>query len=112
MLNINIKVKNAKISDSESEYISKQLSKLEKFLRPESKIHVELESEPKHQTGLKYRAEVVISPQPSVYADARGNDFFEALDLCMPKVKEQLMKGKDKTVSLRRKLGAKRKRGI
>lgn len=112
MVNINYKVTNATISDSEKEYILKNLSKLDKFLRSENKIRVELESEPRHHTGLKFRAEVVIYPRPGIYAEARGNDFFEAIDLCMPKIKEQLMKGKDKKISLRRKLGAQRKRGI
>ncbi len=111
MATVNIKATNTKISASVNDYIAKNIAKIEQFLRPEHKIHIELESEPKHKTGLKFRAEVTIMPGSEIFAEARGNDFYEAIDLCMPKVKKQLMRSKDKAISSRREEGAARKRG-
>ncbi|MEK7652097.1 MAG: ribosome-associated translation inhibitor RaiA [Patescibacteria group bacterium] len=108
-MSVTIKKTNAKVSPSELNYVNKNLEKLKKFLRPENNIHVELQNTTKHKTGLIARAEVTIMPKPGIYADAYGNDFFEAIDLCLPKIKEQLMKSKDKVVSQRRRLGAQRK---
>ncbi|MHB8871156.1 MAG: hypothetical protein G01um101477_322 [Candidatus Doudnabacteria bacterium Gr01-1014_77] len=108
-MSVTIKKTNAKVSPSELDYVNKNLEKLKKFLRPENKIHVELQNTTKHKTGLVARAEVTIMPKPGIYADAFGNDFFEAIDLCLPKIKEQIMKTKDRIVSQRRRLGAQRK---
>ena len=78
---------------------------LDKFLQREDKIHVEVEFDLKHTGTGAYRAEVHIQPHGQ-YADARGNDFYEALDLVIPKIKDQLVKTKDKRVRLRKRLGA------
>lgn len=111
-MSVTIKKTNAKVSASELAYVNKNLDKLRKFLRSENNIHVELQNTTKHKTGLIARVEVTIMPKPGIYADAFGNDFFEAIDLCIPKIKEQLMKNKDKIVSQRRRLGAQRKGSV
>lgn len=103
MSRVNIKVTNAKVSASVKEYLNSNIAKLSKFLREENILHAELEQEAKHKTGLIYRAEITIMPNSEVYAEAYGADFFEAIDLLIPKVKEQLTKLKDKRVSLRRR---------
>lgn len=108
-MTINIKVTKAEITPSIKSYINKNMAKLDKFLRSENNIHVELQHEPKHKSGLVCRAEVTVTPGALFYADARGNDFFEAIDLCMPKIKEQLLRNKDRKISQRRRLGAERK---
>lgn len=107
MLNINIKATHTILTPAISAYVSKKIKALEKFLRPENAVHVELDVEPKHHTGPKYRAEITIMPKPGMYADSYGEDLYEAIDLCVPKIKEQLVRNKDKTVSLRRRLGSK-----
>lgn len=109
MANVNLKVTHTVLSESVRNYAQKHLDKLQKYLRPENKIHLELGAETKSRDGLRYRAEVTIMPKSEVYADAYGHDLFEAIDLVMPKVKEQLMKNKDRMVSERRKDGARRK---
>ncbi|MDB4940109.1 MAG: Ribosomal subunit interface protein [Candidatus Doudnabacteria bacterium] len=108
MANVNLKVTHTVLSESVREYAQKNIDKLQKYLRPENKVHLELGAESKNRDGLRYRAEITIMPKSEVYADAYGHDLFEAIDLLMPKVKEQLMKMKDKRVSERRRDGAKR----
>ncbi len=108
MASVNLKVTHTVLSESVRAYAQKQIDKLQKYLRPENKVHLELGAETKNR-GTKYRAEITIMPKSEVYADAHGHDLFEAIDLLMPKVKEQLLKNKDKVISDRRRDGAKRK---
>lgn len=103
MPRVNIKATNTEVSKSIKEYLNTNIGKLSKFLREEHIVHAELEQEAKHKTGLIYRAEITIMPKSDVYAEAYGSDFYEAIDLLIPKVKEQLTKLKDKRVSLRRR---------
>ncbi|MBL8030008.1 MAG: ribosome-associated translation inhibitor RaiA [Candidatus Doudnabacteria bacterium] len=102
-MNLNIKATNTTATPAIKQFIEEKLSSLEKFLRPEDKIRVELEVSKKHHTGLVHRAEIDIQPH-GYYADSRGVDFYAAMDLVMPKIKEQLVKQKDKKVSERRKV--------
>lgn len=114
MASINIKATHTALSNSVEHYVEKKLEKLDKYLGEASKVQVELEHG-KDKSGQKYRAEITIIPHQShkgIYADARGNDFYEAIDLCMPKIKEQVMKQKDRWVTERRKDGARRKGNI
>lgn len=109
MASVNLKVTHTVLSASVRAYAQKNVDKLQKYLRPENKVHLELGAETKSREGLRYRAEITIMPKSEVYAEAYGHDLFEAIDLLMPKVKEQLMKMKDKRVSDRRRDGAKAK---
>ncbi len=105
MRNINIKATHTTLTPAIKSAIEDKLSVLNRFLRPEDKVHVELEEDKRHHSGFISRVEIHISPHGH-YADARANDFYEALDLVIPKIKEQLTRNKDRRVSLRRKLGA------
>ena len=112
MAKISIKATNTKLTDSMVDYATKKLSVLDDFLRSENKVHVELGYEATHNEGERFSAEVTVLPKPGHYAEARGKDLYEAIDLCVPKIKEQLVRGKDRKVSLRRREGAARKQGI
>ncbi len=101
-MNINIKATKTILSPSVKQFVFEKLDTLANFIKPEDKVRVELELDKKHKSGLIFRAEVDIQPHGH-YAEARGNDFYEALDLLMPKIKEQLTREKDKAVSLRRR---------
>ena len=101
-MNIGIKATNTTLTSSIKENVQDKLSRLEKLLKPEDRLHVELEVNKRHQSGMLYRVEIVIQPH-GFFAEARGNDFYEALDLVVPKIKEQLAKKKDKLLTARRK---------
>ena len=100
-MNINIKATNTTLTPSIKEFIYDKMSVLEKFIKPEDKIHVELEVEKKHSSGMLFRTEVTIKPHGH-YAESRGMDFYSAMDLVIPKIKIQFAKSKDKKISMRR----------
>lgn len=97
-MNISIKATKTTLTPSIKANVTEKLSVLEKFLRPEDKVHVELEVNKRHVTGKLFRVEVTIHPH-GYFAEARGQDFYEALDLLIPKVKQQMVKNKEKRVA-------------
>ena len=101
-MNISVKAKNTTLTPAINNFIADKLSSLAKFLKEEDKIRVELEYDKRDKDGLHFRAEVDIQPHGH-FADAKANDFYEAMDLVIPKIKEQLSKRKDKVISKRRK---------
>lgn len=101
-MNINIKATNTTLTPSIKDFINEKLDIISKFIKPEDKIRVELEVDKKHNSGLVFRCEVDIQPHGH-YAEARGNDLYEAMDLVIPKISRQLAREKDKKVSLRRR---------
>ena len=100
-MNINIKATKTTLTPSIKRFIQDKLDIISKFIREEDKIHVEVEADKKHNSGLVFRAEILIHPH-GYYADARGEDFYSAMDAATLKIKEQLAKAKDKKVSQRR----------
>ncbi len=109
-MNINIKATNTTLTGAIRDTIEAKLSVLEKFLKEEDIIHLELAEDTHHQSGQFFRVDIQISPR-NYYAEARANDFYEGIDLVIPKIKQQLSKDKDKNLSLRRKIGQWFKRG-
>lgn len=101
-MNLNIKATNTKLTSTIKEYIEEKIGSLAIFLRPEEKIRVEIEVDKKRTEKPPFRAEIDIQPHGH-YAEARGMDIFSAVDILMPKIKEQLTREKDKRVSLRRR---------
>lgn len=96
------------LSDSIREYIQKKMDSFDKFLREENTVHVDFHSD-KHHSGIRYHVEIRIEPSSIVLAESIGEDLYEAIDLCMPKLKEQLTSRKDKRVASRRQEGFARK---
>lgn len=103
-MNITIKATNTTLTDAIRQTVEGKLASIEAFLRPEDKVHVEIAEDSKHKSGLFSRVEINIAPH-GYYADANGNDFYEAIDLVLPKIKQQITKTKDKRLSLRRRIG-------
>lgn len=103
-MNITTKATNTTLTDAIKTNTEEKLAVLESFLRPEDVIRVEIAEETHHQKGRFSRVEVHITPHGH-YAEAIGNDFYEAIDLVIPKIKQQLSKEKGKKISLRRRIG-------
>lgn len=109
-MNITIKATNTTLTDGIRDAVNQKLSSLESFLKSEDIIHVEVDETDHHNSGMVSRVEVRISPH-GYYAEANGTDFYEALDLVVPKIKQQMTKNKEKRLSLRRRIGNLFKRG-
>lgn len=108
-MNLTIKATKTTLTPSIQADIETKLSALEDFLHSEDKVHVEVEARASKDNSQEFRAEVNIQPD-GYFAESSGGDLYEAIDLLVPKIKQQLARKKDKRVSLRRKLGSAFKR--
>ena len=112
-MNISIKATHLDLTPSIKQYVEEKVGALEKFLAGALEAKVELERDRHHQTGLVFRAEVMIIAGGKVMrAEERGEDAYAAVDLIIPKLKEQIAKFKSKkeTMARRGARSAKRKR--
>lgn len=105
-MKINIKATKTTLTPAIKSAVEKKLHILERFLRPENTVYVELEVDKKHKTGLVFRSEIKITPH-GFFAEARGADIYAALDLTLPKIKEQIIKRKDKKITKSRDVAKK-----
>lgn len=103
-MNISIKATNTTLTNAIKANIESKLQAIESFLKPEDKVHVEVAEETHHKSGMFSRVEVRITPHGH-YAEAKASDFYEAMDLVIPKIKQQLSKQKDRRLGLRKRLG-------
>lgn len=104
-MNLNIKATKTTLTPAMQQDIEDKLSVLEDFLRPEDKIHFEVEARASKDSTQEFRAEISMQPSGH-FAEASGGDLYEAIDLLIPKIKQQLTREKDKKISLRRRFGA------
>ncbi len=100
-MNINVKGTRIRLTEADQAYIEDKVNSLGKLLKDSDKVFVEAEVDKKHKNGEIFRVEVSVNP-PKYYAESFGTSFYEAMDLAVPKIKEQLARQKDKKVSSRR----------
>jgi putative sigma-54 modulation protein len=100
-MNLTIKATNTTLTPSIKEFINDKLSILERFLKSEDKVRVELEANKGDKDGLNFRVEIDIQPRGH-FADARAGDFYMAMDMVLPKIKDQLVKNKKRKITERR----------
>ncbi len=104
-MDINIKASKTTITPAIEADVRKKMEVLADFIREEDRVSVEVEARASKNNDQEFRAEVAIQPSGH-FAEASGSDLYEAIDLVIPKIRQQLVKEKDKRVSLRRKLGS------
>ncbi len=104
-MKINIRASKTSLTPTIQENVEKKLNILEEFIKPEDTVFVDIEANASHNNEEQYKVEVSIKPSGH-YAESSASDMYEALDLLIPKIRQQLTREKDKRVSLRRKLGA------
>ncbi len=102
-MNIAIKATNLDLTPPIKQYVEEKIGHLEKFIQA-MEAHLELDRDKHHKTGLVFHAEVnLILGSKIMHAEARGEDIYSAVDLLIPKLKEQIAKFKDKRIRLERK---------
>jgi putative sigma-54 modulation protein len=111
-MNINIKATHIELTPSIKEYIEEKIGGLGKYIVA-SEAHVELARDKHHQTGLVFHSDInLIVGNKVMHAEAEGEDAYAAIDLLIPKLKEQIGKFKDKRQTLQRRGGRSAKRKI
>ncbi len=102
-MNISIKGTNLDLTPSVKQYVKEKIGALEKYIGA-MEAKVELERDKHHHSGLVFRAEVMLVVGGKIMrADAVGEDIYAAIDIVIPKMKEQIGKFKDKKQTLRRR---------
>jgi putative sigma-54 modulation protein len=103
-MNINIKATHLELTPAIKEYIEEKIGNLEKYITA-TDARVEIDRDQHHHTGLVFRAEVnMFMGGKLIRAEARAEDIYAALDLTIPKLKEQITKFKNKKSSVNRSL--------
>jgi putative sigma-54 modulation protein len=102
-MNINIKGTHVDLTESIKEYIEEKIGHLEKYIQAQE-AHVELARDTHHHTGLVFHADInLILGSKIMHANAEAEDAYAAIDLLIPKLKEQIGKFKDKRQTLTRR---------
>lgn len=111
-MNINVKGSNIELTPAISDYITKKLEGVSKFIdkhSPDTVCHVEVgKTTSHHKNGDIFRAEVRIHLKGNeVYVAEETTDLYAAIDKVRDEVINKLTSIKDKKVSLMRRSGAK-----
>lgn len=111
-MNISIKATYLDLTLSVKEYVEEKIGHLGKFIVAQE-AKVELARDKHHRTGLVFRAEVTMILGGKVMrAEALAEDIYAAIDLVIPKLKEQIGKFKDKKQSIARRGARSAKRKV
>ncbi len=109
-MNISIKGTHLDLTPSIKQYVDEKIGNLDKFIVA-MEAKVELERDQHHQSGLVFRAEVTMIVGGKIMrAESKGEDIYAAVDMVIPKLKEQISKFKDKKQTMRRS-GARKAKG-
>lgn len=104
-MNISIKGTYVDLTPAVKRYVEEKIGHLEKYLVA-LEAKVELARDRHHHTGEVFRAEVTMPVGGrSIRAEATSGDVYSAIDLVIPKLKEQIEKFKSKRRTLQRRGG-------
>lgn len=102
-MNISIKTTHVDLTPSIRQYVEEKIGHLEKFIQA-SEAHVELRRDQHHQSGPVFGVDITLIVGGKImYAQSEAEDIYAAVDLLIPKLKEQIVKFKDKKASLWRR---------
>jgi len=111
-MNISIKATHLDLTPSIKEYVEEKVGHLAKFIVAQEAT-VELDRDQHHRTGQVMRAEIMLVVGGKIMrADATAEDIYSAIDLAIPKLKEQISKFKDKRTTIARNRARRVKRKI
>lgn len=111
-MNISIKATHLDLTPSIKQYVEEKVGHLGKFIVAQE-AKVELDRDKHHHTGDVMRAEVMLIVGGKIMrAEASSEDIYAALDLVIPKLKEQIAKFKDKKKTVNRSLARKARRKV
>jgi len=109
----NIKTTNTELTDALQNYVDEKIGQLERHLGKEpTNIDVELERMTGHQSGQIFRCEINIAlpgEKSILRAESSETDMYAAIDTCIPKIKEQLERERDRRETLVKRGGRKLK---
>ncbi len=112
MLNINIKATHLELTPSLKQYVEEKIGHLEKYMVAQE-AHVEIARDKHHHTGLVFHSDInLIAGKKIMHAEADAEDAYAAIDLLIPKLKEQIGKFKDKRQTLARRGARSAKRKV
>jgi putative sigma-54 modulation protein len=99
-MNISIKTTKLDLTPAIKKYVEEKVGRLEKYIKTEE-AKVELGRDQHHNTGDVFRAEIMLFMGGKVMrAEVESGDIYSAVDLVIPKLKEQISKFKDKKETL------------
>ena len=102
-MNINIKATHLELTPSIKKYAEDKINGLGKFIDIMD-AHLEIARDQHHHSGLVFRSDInLIVGKKILHAEAEGEDAYAAIDLLIPKLKEQIGKFKDKRQTLARR---------
>jgi putative sigma-54 modulation protein len=101
MPNVIISGKDFKLNQTLQNYVAKKMEKISKLASlPIKSIKVELDADKNQKSGQIYRAEMSVQlPGKILKSGQKGYNMREAIDLCLPKLAEQVTKYKDKMLT-------------
>lgn len=112
-MEISIRANHVDLTPSVTQYVEEKVGHLEKYINGAIETKVELERDRHHHSGNVFRAEVTMMiGGKMIRADATAEDMYAAIDLVVPKLKEQISKFKDKKETLRKRGARSAKRKI
>src|SRR3989338_9731178 len=99
-LNINIKTTNLELTEALRTYAEDKIGQIQRhFGKDPINIDIELEYMPAHHSGPVFRCEINVEmpgQKSMLRADSTESDMYAAIDTCIPKIKEQLDKQRDR----------------
>lgn len=106
-MRVTISGKDFRPTTADQQYVRDKLSKLGRFHRHIDRIGVELDADRNARSGNIFRIEVwVYLPGKTIEAGMKAQTMYAAVDQVFPVLERQLVKRKEKKLTLRRRASA------